>query len=402
MYARLTLALFLIVSLAALPGCWSRKELNELAVVMALGIDLHEEGYAVSAQVMNPSETGTQKGNPLGSSPIVTYRSVGKTIPDALQRMLSMAPRMLYLSHIRVLVFGEKLARRGVSDALDFISRSHQLRTDFFMLVAKNAEASDILEVVTPFEHVPAGSLYTSILISHRKWAATGKVTLQQFVTELERGGSNPVLSGVRLRGSLADGESVDDLKEVTPKTLIEHAGLAVFKRDRLVGWLGEPASKAVNYLLNDVESTAGFVACPEGGVVGYAVSRAKSKIDVATGKDGKPEFTVKLKVEGDLNAVQCTIDLHQPSSVEEIEKRLELKLSGNVEHYIEEAQKRYGSDIFGFGEALHRQNPKAWKQYRDDWDERFKSVKIGVSADVKVRRTGSIVQPLKREMNKR
>ena len=47
----------------------------------------------------------------MGSLPVVTYKSVGKTIPDALQRMLSMAPRMPYLSHVRVLVFGEDLAR---------------------------------------------------------------------------------------------------------------------------------------------------------------------------------------------------------------------------------------------------------------------------------------------------
>lgn len=111
----------------------------------------------------------------MGSLPAVTYKSVGKTIPDALQRMLSMAPRMPYLSHVRVLVFGEDLARSGLSDVLDYISRNHQLRTDFFMLVAKNGKAAEILEVVTPFEYVPANSLYTSILISEKNGRRRGK-----------------------------------------------------------------------------------------------------------------------------------------------------------------------------------------------------------------------------------
>lgn len=102
-----------MTSLIITSGCWSRKELNELAVVMALGIDTHKDGYAVSAQVLNSSELATKSGGSIGSLPVVTYKSVGKTVPDALQRMLSMAPRMLYLSHVRVLVLGKIWRGKG-------------------------------------------------------------------------------------------------------------------------------------------------------------------------------------------------------------------------------------------------------------------------------------------------
>lgn len=60
------LCVLLVMSLVPLTGCWSRKELNELALVMALGIDLVPEGYAVTVQVMNPGETGNQVGGPSG------------------------------------------------------------------------------------------------------------------------------------------------------------------------------------------------------------------------------------------------------------------------------------------------------------------------------------------------
>lgn len=172
-----------MTSLIITSGCWSRKELNELAVVMALGIDTHKDGYAVSAQVLNSSELATKSGGSIGSLPVVTYKSVGKTVPDALQRMLSMAPRMLYLSHVRVLVLGEDLARQGVSDVLDYISRNHQLRTNFFMLIAKNGNASEILEVVTPFEYIPANSLYSSILISEKNGRPRGKLHCSSLLT---------------------------------------------------------------------------------------------------------------------------------------------------------------------------------------------------------------------------
>ncbi|MFD2880344.1 hypothetical protein ACFTAO_37435 [Paenibacillus rhizoplanae] len=100
--------LLLVFSLAVLPGCWSSKELNELAVVMALGIDTAPQGYAVSAQVLNSGEARNNKGESGKSLPVLTYKATGQTVPDALQHILSAAPHALYLSHIRVLVLGGK------------------------------------------------------------------------------------------------------------------------------------------------------------------------------------------------------------------------------------------------------------------------------------------------------
>lgn len=402
MLGRKTILLMLALSLAVLPGCWSRKELNELAVVMALGIDLDKEGYAVTAQVMNSSAVGSQKVVSSSSLPVISYKATGKTVPDALQRMLSMTPRMLYLSHIRVLVFGEALARKGVSDALDYISRNHQLRNDFYLLVAKNSAASEILEVITPFEHIPANSLFSSILVSHKKWAATGKITLQQFIIELERSGSNPILSGVRLHGPLSEGQSEKNVQNVRPKAQIQHAGMAVFKHDKLVGWLGETTSKTVNYLLNEVDSTMGNVNCPGGGTVGFTVSSTKSDYKVKLGSDGRPEFDIKLVIEATLSVLQCTIDLSKPSNLNAIARQMEQEYNRDVAAEIRRVQQDYGSDIFGFGEALHRQYPNKWKQYRNNWEQGFKASKINVHTEVAVRRIGSILQPLRKEMEDR
>ncbi|GJM79478.1 spore germination protein KC [Paenibacillus sp. HMSSN-139] len=402
MRERIVIAALLLAGLTVLPGCWSKKELNELAVVMALGIDLDREGYAVSAQVMNSSEVGSQQRSSMGSSPAITYKAVGKTIPDALQRMLEVTPRNLYLSHVRVLVFGEAMARKGVSDALDFISRNRQLRTDFYLLVAKGMKAEDILQVVTPFEHIPANSLYSSILVSNKKSAAMGKITLQQFITELDRSGSNPILSGVEIQGPRQTGNDLDNVRRIKPDTILKHAGLAVFVKDRLVGWLGESSSKSANYVLNQVEMTSGNVPCSEGGVVGVEITNAKSTFDVKLTQDERPEFLVRLKLEANINAAQCNLDLSKPSSIEDIEKKLASKLSTNVERNIQDIQRKYGADIFGLGEALHRKFPKVWNKYRGHWEDSFRTMKVQVHSEVKIRRIGSIIQPERREMELR
>ncbi|ACT01721.1 Ger(x)C family spore germination protein [Paenibacillus sp. JDR-2] len=393
----------IIISLMLLPGCWSRKELNELAVVMALGVDLHEKGFTVSAQVLNSGSLGKQKENSFGSLPVVTYKATGATIPDALQRMLSSAPRLMYLSHIRVLVLGEGLARKGISDVLDFVARDHQLRDDFYMLVAKGSKADEVLEIMTPFEHVPASSLYSSIMVANKNWAATGKVTIKTFVTELERGGSNPILSGVEVHGNVDTGSSLKNIQATTPKTMLHHAGIAVFQKDKLVGWLDESASKAVNYMLNGVNTTIGNIPCPgDDGSVGFIIYGAKRTYGVKLNEEGRPEFSVKLKIEANVNAVQCTIDLSKAANMEEIGHILEDKFNSNISRHIKKVQQEYGSDIFGFGEELHRKYPKAWKKYRENWDEVFRTSPVSVKTEVQMRRVGSIVQSLERQMEEK
>ncbi|ANS74463.1 spore gernimation protein GerC [Paenibacillus yonginensis] len=397
MLGRLLLMTFLLLTVIFTPGCWSRKELNEIAVVMALGIDKVEGGYALSAQVLNSGETDAKRGGNMGSLPVITYHSVGVTIPEALQRMHSQAPRALYLSHLRVLIFGENVARQGLGNALDFIARNYQFRTDFFLLVAKAGNASEILDVVTPFEYIPASSLYSSIVVSHDRWASTGKVTLQEYITAMKLSGSDPILSGVELSGKPNEGKSTDNVKKITPDTLIKHTGLGVFRGDRLVGWLDEGPSKATNYILNEVDHTGGVIEFPE-GIIGFQINQASSDLQVHLNAEGKPEFNVHLKVEADLSTVQFPMNLNQPSKIIQIEKRIEEKYNTLISKAIKKVQVDYGADIFGFGEALHRKYPKKWKEYRGNWDDSFKDVKVSVDTKVAIRRIGSIIQPVTEE----
>ncbi|WP_235782001.1 Ger(x)C family spore germination C-terminal domain-containing protein [Paenibacillus senegalensis] len=162
-----------------------------------------------------------------------------------------------------------------------------------------------------------------------------------------------------------------------------------------------EPPSKAVNYILNKVDSTEGFIECPEDhGIVGFKVTDSKSSIEVALGPDEEPQFTVNLRIEANLNAVQCSMDLTQPSIVDELQQEIGEKYNKNLEKHIKTVQKKYGSDVFAFGEALHRRYPKVWKKYRENWHDKFKNVSIEVNTKIDIRRIGSIVQPLNEEVS--
>ena len=128
--------LLLLSLIFLLSGCWDKRELNELAITMALGIDKSEDGYKVTAQVAVPAELSA-KGGP-GHSQIVLFQATGKTVEDALRKLTKEAPRIIYPGHLQMLVFGESLAKEGIGKPLDFMSRNWEVRADYYVVVAKD------------------------------------------------------------------------------------------------------------------------------------------------------------------------------------------------------------------------------------------------------------------------
>lgn len=102
------IVLSLIFLILILSGCWSKRELNDLALVAALGIDFIDGEYAISVQVIDPSQVSLKSAN--GQAPVVTYHAEGKTVFEAVRKILALSPRKLYFAHLQLVVVGEELA----------------------------------------------------------------------------------------------------------------------------------------------------------------------------------------------------------------------------------------------------------------------------------------------------
>ena len=84
-------------------------------------------------------------------------------------------------------------------------------------------------------------------------------------------------------------------------------------------------------------------------------------------------------------------LDLTKTQTIYELESRAEQATKQLVEAAIKTAQKKYKVDIFGFGEAIHRADPKVWKEIEKDWDQEFQDLSVQVKVDVKIRRIGTV-----------
>jgi len=387
----------LTILLLLLSGCWNRRELNEIAIVMAYGFDKVGDQYQVTAQVVVPSEVAARAsgGNLI---PVNVYQAKAETLFEAIRKITLSSPRKIYAAHLRMLVIGEELAREGIAETLDFISRDHENRTDFFFAVARGEKAEDILKITTILEKIPANQMYQSLQTSADAWAPSTHVTLDELISDLISTGKQAVLTGIAKTGPTEIGESQENVQRIDPFTHMEYSTLAVFRKDRLVGWLTEEESKGYNYITNKVKSTVGHIPCPKGGKLAVEVIRSKTKMK---GKviNGKPQIELSIRVEDNIGEIECSMDLSNNDSIYQLEDLLEQSLKDVIMKSIQKAQK-HKVDIFGFGEVIHRADPKYWKKVEDHWDQQeFEKLEVKVNAEIKIRRIGTTKNPIMQQI---
>lgn len=371
-----------------LSGCWDRRELDQLAITMAIGFDKVDDEYLISAQVVVPSEMSAKGGK--GSSQVTLFTARGETVYVAFRKMTKESPRKIYPGHLQMLVIGEELAKEGISEALDVLSRDYEIRPDFYVVIAKESTAAEILNVTTTIESIPANKMFKSLNVSEKAWAGTKSINLDGLITDLISEGKVPAITGIQLIGDPKKGASNENTQTIEPAASLKYDNLAVFKGDRLVGWLDEIEAVTYNYVANTVTTTVRNIPCPNGGLATIEIFKSKSEVK---GKmnNGKPEIDIKVKAEGNVGSVECKIDLNNLETIAALEKSFKNQAERKGKEAIESIQQQFGSDIFGFGEVFHRSYPEEWKKMKDNWDEEFPNLTTNLEVDLTIRRLGTI-----------
>ncbi|WP_432661858.1 Ger(x)C family spore germination protein [Wukongibacter baidiensis] len=386
----------LIIFTPSLTGCWSSREINEISIASALGIDKSDEGYLVTVQLINPGEIAAQATST--RTPVTTYRTSGESILEAMRKLTLETPRKIYLSHLRLLVFGEDFAKDGIGKSLDFLSRDHEMRADYYIAVAKNVTAGELLDVLTPVEKIPANKIFSSLEMSTQSWASTYDVQLDELISSLISDGSNPVLTGIIIKGDSNVGNDVRNVEKVDSPTTIQLRYIAGFKKDKLVGWLSEEESIGYNYIMDHITSTIVTVPWPEDGKVSIELIRTNASIKGIV-EDGQPKIDIEVWAEGNVGDVQSKVDLSKTENIYSLEKVVGEKIKSQMEAAIKRAQEDFESDIFGFGDVIHRVDPNLWKELKDNWDKEFKKLEVNIKVNAKIRRLGTITESFQKEI---
>jgi spore germination protein KC len=384
-FIRLTACLLTIVLL--LSGCWSRKELNDIAIAEGVGIDMAGDQFELTVQIVNPGSVTKAKGE--HEIPVIVYSSTGVTLNEAVKRLTSSISRKIYFAHIRILVISEELAKKGIVNAMDYLMRGSEFRSDFNVVIAREGSAKELLSVMTPLEKVPANYIFNSLEAAKKEWTAAVTIQLDQLSNAIVTPGKSSIISGIQIVGDHKVGTSKQNIDYTRPPARLKYSGNAIIKKDKLVGWLNENESRAYSVITNQSKRSAIHLVCPNGGNIGIDVARIKSKV-YAVVKNDKPEIYIESRAEGNVSDVECKIDLFKVETIDYLDKKYVEFAKSNMEKTIKKAQ-TLGADIFGFGEAVHRADPKYWNKVKNNWEELFKELEPHLNIDAKVRGTGTL-----------
>lgn len=383
------LLLFILSTTLLLTSCWSSREINELALAFAIAIDKLDNQFLVTVQVVDPTQIAGQKGSANLQTIMTTFQASGSTLYEALKNMTINSPRQIYLSHLRLLVIGEQVAKEGLGEVIDFAARNNELRTDYFVVVAKNNRAFDILNVTTKLEKNPPLKLFDSIELAEKLSGQANGITTDKFVKRMLKTGHEPILTSVSIIGNEQIGATIKNFESITPSAILTESGLAVFKKDTLLGWLELSDTQSVNFINNEIKKTIINVPC-DNGLIALDIYNVKSKITTFV-KNNKPIGKVKIRFLADISEVACNINISDQTVIKKIEKSAARKLKKQLTETINTVQDEFRADIFGFGQSLHEQNPKKWRSFEKNWDEYFATMDTNIDVKAQIKYRGTI-----------
>ncbi|MGP3561743.1 Ger(x)C family spore germination protein [Geobacillus sp. BK01] len=385
--AQRAVALLLIsINLIVLGGCWDRKEVNDIALVLGIGIDQVKNGkIRLTVEIAVPRVIGGGQGaggggGGGGQGETIVRSGTGITIADAIAQLQERLPRRLFWGHMKVIVFGERIAKAGIREHLDFLVRHPQTRIRSNVLVSKGT-AKGVLELIPPIEQ-SSSEVLREMAESRTLLRKTVKETLQMLSGEAEAA----LLPMVKVL------PPEKGKKEIETVAFIY--GTAIFKKDRMVGQIDDYATRGVLWIRNEIKQAHVTVKIPgEKGSITSRMIRSHTDI-VPKYEKGRWKIVVNVTTEDDIVLNGTKLNLLSEKNVKRVEKQLEKDIDRRMRHALNQVQKEMNVDVFGFAEAIHKKYPWQWRHLKKRWDDLFPDLPVELNTTVRVRRPGMNFPP--------
>ncbi len=372
--------------MVAAAGCWDQIELDKRAIITAVGIDQAEEAGKITLtfQTIIPGRLSGTLGDSPKESAVRVVSASGATILEAIRHYQQQTDAIPYFPHNRLLVIGEALARRGVKPIIDYFIRNLESQPRAWVLIAKT-KAADILQWRTAANQIPANYIADLLYCSSRQ-AITAFATadIHHFVLALSTRSTSPATSGI---------EVVTEAPGRPPEIRI--FGTAVFKRDKLAGWLGMRETRGLLWITS--QSMQGILEsdAAEGQRrdLVQQVTRSHSQITPLL-TPGGVAVRVTVEEEGNIGEQDGGLMLTAPGMIRSLERSQSAAMKAEIESCLRQCQ-GFGADIFGFGTAIERRFPKEWRRLAPRWDREFARLKVSVDARARIRGSGIITDPV-------
>lgn len=393
---KILLTIFLLIMIILFSSCWDMREINELGLVTAVAVDKGEgqNKYSLTVQIANPTTDNSSKDKSAAKETVWVGTAEGESLFDATRKLVTISSRRIMWAHNNVVIIGESLAREGIIPVVDYFTHNPELRMKADVVVSKG-DAKDYIAAKTGMDS-PSGMSFI-LLEGYRKIEAVSVGSHMLNVSSaLKNEYDNPLISEIFLKKAIMQAGDGDN-KSKDSET-VDMAGAAVFKRDKMLGWLSPEETLGVSWILNGTNNKVVTVTDPDYGNKSIAVETKSMKVKIKSVVVNKiPKISIHITGKGDIveedgSTIKSMIEVKQNAAI-----WVNKKIEDEIKRSLETVQKKYMVDVLGFAAIVHAQNDGEWKNgLKDRWQEIFPEIPVTVSAEINIKSSTLNQEPMK------
>ena len=390
----------------AFSASYNSQNIDRLDYVIAIGIDKSPDNTNLQVS-FEFTDLGafSESDSEQGSKPIIDT-VVAPSISASINLMNAYAGKQVNLSHCKVVVFSEDVARDGILEEVTYLMNSPQIRPTTNIIIASD-KAKDYIENSTSSLEGILTKYYNLFPTSAEYTGYTSNILLSRFYQNLTSDESGAVaILGTKSKSANKNSSSQEEdtsnstKQEVSNNTSLEsiatgenivegdrgteNIGLAVFNKDKYIGNLS--AIETLCYTLIE-EEVDNFSVCidhptnPDKKIDVSVSSLEPNNVKVDISKDN-PIITIKLNLTAKALTGQNSLDFSDKDTLNSVNSALKEFLTSKMKDFLYKTSKEYGCDINGFYRLVKQKFLTIPEYDNYNWEEMYKKADFNVEID--------------------
>lgn len=360
--------------------------------ILVAGIDVDGDNIVLTMYTDKISAGGSAGGEQVSYE---LYVSKGKTLFDADHMIHEFNSKYLSWIHTKYILVGEDAAKAGLDRLFSYFTEDDETRMLYRTAIVKGMNAQDFLKAVSKRKDGLADYLDTLFGLV-KKTGMSREIHLINYEINRNIPWNDVFIPTVELNTgdveaslSQSGSQSGDSGGEQEP--LIQLQGFALFRGDKLCGFLENDQARALNILNDELYGSQVTVIGKNGHSVALEIMKSDTVI-----KPNYDPLSVSIEVSMNSNLTEFH-DGDNPMDADEI-KYLEQQQNETIETEITEAIKymqQVDCDAADIGDKFYHKDPVKWQGIKDNWKQVFPQLQFTVKVDTKIKSTYELKEPI-------
>lgn len=349
--------IIILVLILLTTGCYDYKELNDLAIIPAIGVDYQDNEFIVTFEILNDKKSENINIELAKKTTLVSSRD--DDFVTAFENTIKMIPKEAYFYQLKLLILSENMAKHGIDNIADYLMRENKINKSFYTVILENGSIEDLLNLNIDNEPV----ISTAILDLIMKNTTISPVNMNDSFDFL----INTILSkGIDIT---IPSIKIDD-------DSISLSNIKLFNDFKLVGTLDNIESNTYYILKDEVYNV--YYEKDDNVITIY-----NNKLGINY-KNGK--ITLVLKANGSIKNINDDYDLKNDKTYTKLSSIFSKELEEDILDLIK-ASKDNNSDFLGIGNLIYKKDPNKYES------NKWKEIPININVELNVNRNGLLYE---------